>query len=311
MLAALPAPASAAEPCEMSAADRAWLSASLDAWPQARSEVLALPPAPMPEVTVYDLRCAYVTRDGDASDLAATPHRGAAIVIGGRTLPPGPYAAAEASNRFTMSLPSVWRHAGVSSGLGLERFMTGVFLHEVMHTAQSHLLAHARDRIGPNSEGFAALSDDTIQELFAQDEAYVALYRAELELLYRAANAPTDEDARRLAGEALAAMDQRRARFFTGRRAYLARLDDTFLTMEGLGQMVMYRYLMAQPGGGAHAPLVLGEVRNNGAFWTQDAGFGLMRVVARLVPDWQARVFDPHRWQARALLAAAAAGGQG
>ena len=292
----------------MSASDHAWLAGSLEAWPATRSDVLALAPAPLPEVTVYDLRCSYVARPGREAMLVATPHRSEAIVIDGRALPRGPYAAAEADNRFTMSLPSVWRHAGISSGLGLERFMTGVFLHEVMHTTQSHLLVHARDRIGPNSDGIAALSDDTIQEMFAHDEAYVALYRAELELLYRAASAASDEEARRLAGEALAAMDQRRARFFTGRRAYLARLDDTFLTMEGLGQLVMYQYLMDQPEGRANATLVLGEVRNGGAYWSQDAGFGLMRVVQRLVPDWQTRVFDTNRWQARSLLVAAARG---
>ena len=184
--------------------------------------------------------------------------------------------------------------------------MTGVFLHEVMHTTQSGLLAHARDLLGPNADGLGALSDDTIQEVFADDEAYVALHRAELEVLYRAANAGTDVDARRLAGEALAAMDQRRARFFSGRRAYLAQLDDMFLTMEGLGQLVMYRYLIAHPDAHANPAVVLGEVRNNGAYWSQDAGFALIRLVARLVPDWQARVFDPDRWQARSLLAAAA-----
>jgi hypothetical protein len=296
----------AADACEMGAADRAWLAGALEAWPVTRAEVLALSPAPMPEVTVYDTRCAYVSRDGETANLVATPHQAAGIVIGGRTLPAGPYAAADADNRFTMSLPSVWRHAGVESNVGLERFVTGVFLHEVMHTTQSRLLAHARDRIGPNADGLGALSDDTIQEVFAKDEGYIALYRFELELLYRAAHAPSDDEARRLAREALAAMDQRRARFFTGRRAYLARLDDTFLTMEGLGQMVMYRYLMAQPGARENPALVLGEVRNNGAYWSQDAGFGLMRVVERLVPDWQARVFDPDRWQARKLLAAAA-----
>jgi len=307
LLAAWPVTAQAAEPCEMDAADRAWLAGALEAWPATRSEVLALAPAPMPEVTVYDLNCAYVSRTGAADALVAAPHQGQAIVIDGRTLPSGPYAAADDDNRFTMSLPSVWRHAGISSGVGLEPFMTGVFLHEVMHTTQSRLLTHARARIGPNAEGRASISDDTIQEIFAQDRAYVALHQSELELLYRAANAASDGEARRLAGEALAAMDQRRARFFTGHRAYLVRLDDTFLTMEGLGQLVMYRYLMAQPG--ADRAMVLGEVRNSGAYWSQDAGFALMQVVSRLVPDWQQRVFDTDRWNARNLLAAAAGNG--
>lgn len=306
LAAAFPATATAAESCEMSAEDRAWFAGALEAWPASPSQVLGLPPAPMPVVTVYDLRCAYVSRTGSGDDLRAAAHTGDGVIIDGRALPLGPYAAADADNRFTMSLPSVWRHAGVSSAVGLERFMTGVFLHEVMHTTQSALLVHARDRIGPNADDRAALSDDTIQELFADDEAYRALHVAELELLYRAGNAASDDDARRLAGEALAAMDQRRARFFSGRRAYLARLDDMFLTMEGLGQLVMYRYLMSHPESRANHAIVLGEVRNNGAYWSQDAGFALMRLVERLVPDWRTRVFDADRWHARSLLAAAA-----
>lgn len=306
LIAAAAGPAAAADPCEMAPADRAWVVRSIAAWPATRGEVLALPPAPLPDLTVYDARCAYVSRSG-STEFAARPHGSERVVIDGRSLPLGPYAAADTAGRFTMSLPSVWRAAGISSGVGLDDFMTGVFLHEVMHTTQADLLIDAQAKFALGLRNIVHLNDDTIQDLFAKNPAYVALYRTELALLHRAANAASDADARRLAGEALAAMDQRRARFFTGRRTDLARLDDTFLTMEGLGQLVMYRYLMAQPDAAANRAVVLGEVRNGGAFWSQDAGFALMRVVERLVPDWQARVFDPKRWQARKLLAAAAA----
>ncbi len=53
-------------------------------------------------------------------------------------VPAGPIAFAGFNGEpyFVMSLPSVWRDAGVTSMVGLERFLHGVLLHEMMHTRQ-------------------------------------------------------------------------------------------------------------------------------------------------------------------------------
>jgi len=50
--------------------------------------------------------------------------------------------------------------------------------------------------------------------------------RARSDLIYRAAAAPDDAEARGLAGEALARMRARGARFFTGENAKLSELED-------------------------------------------------------------------------------------
>lgn len=289
----------------MAAADRAWLEGALVAWPATRSEVLSLAPAPMPEITVYDARCAYVARDGSAAELIATRHAGGKVVIGGHVLPLGPYAAADADNRFTISLPSVWRGAGADSPLGLERMMTGVFLHEVTHTTQSALLTAFKRKIERLSPGSSQLSDNTIQDLYGNDPGYRAIYERERDLLYEAARAPADEAARALVVQAIALMDARRSRFFTGDRAYLTLLDDVFLTMEGLGQYVMYLHYLEHTDEGYTPADALDDIRNSGKMWSQDHGFALMQVVARLVPDWRSRVFDGNRWHARDLLMAA------
>ncbi|PJJ60952.1 hypothetical protein CLV45_2389 [Hymenobacter chitinivorans DSM 11115] len=41
---------------------------------------------------------------------------------------------------FAMSTPSVWRSRRISSHLGLEALVDGVFLHELMHTRQFYFV---------------------------------------------------------------------------------------------------------------------------------------------------------------------------
>jgi hypothetical protein len=296
---------SAASPCAMADDDRRWLDAALAAWPRVEQAELGRPTERWPDILIFDAGCSYLLTDGDRRTIVANPHRDNSVAAFGKTITLAPTAYADDANRFVMSLPSIWRSAGMQRAVGLERFITAVFLHEILHTRQSAMLAAAKARINVLAPGVTQFSDDSIQEHFAGNADYIADYSMERDLLYRALAAPDDSDARTLAAAALILLDARRTRWFTGELGYFAEIEDMFLTMEGAGQWVMYRYLRSPAGGNIAADAALAEVR--GRFWSQDAGFALFALVVRLVPDWQERIFDPQQWQARALLAAAAA----
>lgn len=299
--AAPPTTATPLSGCAMNADDRAWLEGALANWAEAEREVLHLPPAPLPQVVAIDAACTYTMQQGRVGDAVGVPHDGEAVALGEQALPIGPIAFADGSGRFVMSLPSVWRASGVTSRVDFGTFLEGVMLHEIMHTRQAELAHAALEEIEARAD--IEVSDDAIQGLFEGDPEYVVAYQRERDLLFAAAKAPDTASARRLAREALAAMESRRARYFTGNRAYLADMEDVFLTMEGMGQYLMYRHLARQPG---ITPEQAFAEANRAKYWTQNEGLALFLALDRLLPDWPARSFREPDWRAQNLLAAAA-----
>src|SRR5690606_17590855 len=272
-------------------------------------EYLRLEPRPLPTVFAIDGACTYRLPEGAVAAASGLPHEGQPRFPDGGEAPLGPISFASGEGGyFAMSLPSVWREAGVGSPLGLETLMTGVLLHEMMHIRQIALAAEA---LGDAAEraGIADddLTDDIVQERFGADPAYLAAYVAERDALFAAADAASDDEARRLAAEALGLMRERRQRWFTGDKASFAALDDVFLTMEGMGQWLIYRYFRSPEGGGLAPADARPAVRRGGRRWSQDEGLALLLVVDRLLPGWQARAFRDPDWRAERLLAAAVA----
>ena len=306
MLVAVPLPASA-QPCRMGETDRAWLEQALVQWRATETGVLKLAPLPLPQVIAIDAGCTYALPAGDFAAMTATPHGDMVQLPDGAEAPLGPISFASGEGGyFAMSLPSVWRAAGVTGEGGLERLMTGVLLHEMMHIRQTALanaaLAGAVAAAGiPDDE----LTDDIVQQRFSDDAGYVAAYEAERDMLFAAAAAPDDAQARALAAQALELMRSRRARWFVGDKAPFAAMDDVFLTMEGMGQLLIYRYLRSPEGGAASEAEAIEAVRRGRRWWSQDEGLGLMLVVDRLLPDWQQRAFRDPDWRAERLLVAA------
>jgi hypothetical protein len=295
--------------CVMSEPDRAWLEQALAQWQATESGVLELAPQSLPQVIAIDSACTYSIPAGDFAAMTGEPHGETVTFPDGGKASVGPISFASGEDGyFAMSLPSVWRAAGVESELGLQTMMTGVLLHEMMHIRQIALarlgLAGSVAAAGiPDDE----LTDDIVQQRFGDDPAYVIAYAAEREALFAAAAAPTDERARELAAEALDLMRARRARWFTGDKAPFAAMDDVFLTMEGMGQFLIYDYFRSPEGGAVNAADALRGVRRNGRWWSQDEGLALMLVVDRLLPGWQQRAFRDPDWRAEQLLAAAVA----
>ncbi len=304
-LAAAPLPAAAQ--CTMDAADRAWLSGALAQWQVAETHELGLPPSPLPTVVAIDGTCTYVLPEGDVDRAEATPHGEAVVMPDGEEVPLGPISFASGEGGyFAMSLPSVWRAAGIASPFGLERLMTGVLLHEMMHIRQTALAAQTLGNSAQQA-GIADddLTDDVVQDRFENEPGYIEAYAEERDALFAAAAASSDDEARALAAEALGLMRARHARWFTGDKAAFASFDDVFLTMEGMGQWLIYRYFLSQDGGGYAPAEALPAVRRGGRRWSQDEGLALLLVVDRLLPGWQGRAFRDPDWRAEQLLAAA------
>lgn len=290
--------------CVMDPADAAWLAASLARWRTAEQGWLHLAPAPLPTIETADARCTYRLPQGEFAEMESAPHGGMPM-LAGQQVPPGPISFADGPDRFVMTLPSLWRAAGVTSEAGLERLMTGVLLHEIMHTRQADIAATAINAMEGASGLGDELSDDSVQAAFADNAEYRAAYQAERDLLFAAASASGEGEARNLARQALNLMRTRRARWFTGDRAWMNDADDVFLTMEGAGQWLVWRDMGAADGGNLPPAAALAATRRGGRQWTQDQGLGLMLVLDRLLPDWQARAFREPDWRAASLLAAA------
>jgi hypothetical protein len=300
--------------CQLGADDQAWIDQALANWDYAAAKILRLPPVPLPQVVAVDGRC-----QANALPVSGKPigwkgrlHGGEIWLPDNNKVPVGVLSFASPDEKgprggfFVMSMPSVWRTGGVTSELGLEALMEGVLLHEMMHTRQfasvnPHLSALARQYGLPDD-----INDDSVQRAFEGDADYVHAFRAETDLLYAAAAAPDDVTARRLAREALAAMRERHARWFTGANAQWAPLDDVFLQMEGLGQWLIYTWYVDGPRYKLAPDVAVRAVRRGKKQWSQDEGLALMLVVDRLVPDWRARAFADKPAFAEELLALAA-----
>jgi hypothetical protein len=300
--------------CAMSSADQSWIEQALRNWSIAEQRELHLNPTPLPTILTFDATCQFLAtpRPNNALIWQGTPHSATITLPDGKTAPFGvisfaaPVEHQAATGFFVISLPSVWRADGVQSGLGLERLMDGVLLHEMTHTRQFYFVNPRMDQLTAQYKLSDDIGDDSLQEAFEKNPAYVADYQAETDLLYAAAAAPTDAEAKSLTRQALTRFRARRAKWFIGESEKWKPIEDVFLTMEGLGQWTAYAWFTDKQGPGLDPAKVLPEVRRKRNRWTQDEGLAIFLVVDRLVPNWQKQAFAPNPVLAESLLEQAA-----
>ena len=278
----------------MTSDEKAWTESALGAWYYMEADRLKVPELTPPDVIMFDDKCRFEAAASKKPPGKGEPHSGKIRLPDGSDMPVGLASSTSRDDKtgkifFVMALPPIWEAAhavkpGDTTGL------KAVFLHEFSHTRQ----------VPPLQSSFAAaeaqfktpddLTDDSIQAKFSKDPAYVAVEEKESRLLREAAHEPDLGKARKLAGEALALMDARQKRWFTGPDAVWKPYDDIFLTMEGVGQWVGYAWL-ADPNGGAMTPAAA-EAKIGGAhWWSQEEGLNLLMVIDKLMPDWPQRVF--------------------
>jgi hypothetical protein len=190
---------------------------------------------------------------------------------------------------FVIALPSIWRAAKVIGPTELGP--TPVFLHEFSHARQDVVLDPQFRAAGATYKPPGYFNDDSLQEHFKGDPAYVAVYEKEAALLYQAAAEPDGRKARALAKKALELMEARQKRWFVGPDRMWKPYDDLFLSMEGFGQWIAYAWLSDPKGAGMPADAAREKMRGKRRWWSQEEGLGLFLVIDRFVPDWPQRAF--------------------
>lgn len=315
ILAALLAAAAAGTPaCTPGAADLAWLGEARAAWRLQLRRIPELTPPPRVSVVLFDGRCRWSSPDALQPRItvrwSGVPHRGRVLLADGTRIPVGVTSfAGEATgggSSFVMALPSIWQGAGAPGGpLGLDLLTKAVLLHEASHVAQPVLIGRVGRLVRQKGFG-AAFNDDSIQQRFAGNPAFAASVKEETRLLFAAAGARSDEEAKALAARALAKIRDRRARWFTGSNARLGEAEDLFLSMEGAGQYVGFSWL-TDPEGGRHSrSAAMAGFGTRPRWWSQAQGLALVLAVERLrLPGWRGQLWGRPELVGAQLLGAA------
>lgn len=291
-----------------------WLSDWLGAWELVSDSLLQLPRDTAPDMLFFDEQYVYTTSRISLPAGTAFPgpglftenlswwkarHKDSLRLPDRQKVPVQlmTFAAPAPEGRkvfFVMAAPSFWEKAGIKSdAFPLKKMLTGVFLHEFAHTRQFKGFGNLIDSI-EKAHPFPGepMSDDLIQHLYAKNSAYVAAFREEVDLFYKAAFAEQPEDTRRLAKEAIRLYQKRQAAYF-GNDKVLITLDNIFLSMEGLGQMVAVLWLTHPKGGNIAYKDAIEGFRRKRNQWSQEEGLAMFLVLQKLgKPNWQEDMFS-------------------
>ena len=288
-----------------------WLEDWLSAWELISTEVLQLPEAAAPAMLFYDQKYVYTTSQvsapdgvpfngpsffGTKLDWWMQEHHDTLTIPDGQRVPvqlmtfAAPSSSPGSAPFFVMAAPDFWKTAGIDSEeVGLEKMLTGVFLHEFSHARQMNGLGERVSFLEQNGNFRYEVSDDLIQEYFSGDSSYVSAFKKEVELFYQAANARNTTDRLKLSRQALAMYDQRQ-KFMSSLDSTLVELDDIFLTMEGTGQYMIVSWLTHPrcKGGSVDLKTAIKATRRQKTWWSQDEGLALSLLYQQLSeqPDW-------------------------
>lgn len=285
--------------CAIPEADRAWIDRALEAWRFASREISGIERVPRFRAVFFSADCVLTSDDALVSPTAegvtwtAAPHTGTIALPDGKSIPAAvtSFASGEPDLRyFVMSTPSVWEAGGVGKGPDLELTMVAVMLHESSHVAQ---LGPYGARLGALIERHGlpeSFNDNAVEERFGTNPEFAASVQLETQLFLQAAAATDDTEAKLTAYEARERMRERQARWCVGDDAYLVEAEDLWLTFEGAGQWVAFRWLV-HPQGGAQTPAATMPRFTRGQ-WSQMEGFAVVLALDRIVgPAWKRHAF--------------------
>lgn len=304
----------ATEPCRFQGEPETWTRQALESWDQLDRERIRMAHPATPTLILFDQTCVYqftpstdgaFTAGGRTYTVAGAPHQGQVEIPGGGSVPARKLSFAAPTGDggmfFVMGLPALWR-ADTDEARDPELLAMLVFMHEFAHTQQGDGLGRRIDDLITRGLPEDA-TDDTLQELWSGDPAYVAAYERERDLLYRAADARDATAARAWLAQARSAMTDRRETFLT--EPIWRDADDVFLTFEGSGNWAAWVWL-SDPRGGALTPqAATAFVRGSGRWWSQDEGLALMQALDQTTPDWPSLTFGPEGTTGDPLIARA------
>lgn len=290
-----------------------WLNEWLEAWQTTSREMLKLPKSEPPIMFFYDSIYVYTTSEVSApeGELFNGPeyfgmklpwrrvvHNDTLVIPDGQRVPIQlmTFAAPLEDNRnyFVMAAPDFWQNAGIESKeVGLETLLTGVFLHEFAHVNQLNGIGKRITELETKNKFKVEVSDDIIQEYFAADTAYVNDYNKDVSLLYKAVFSATDEDMKKLTEQGLSMLKKRQSKYLQTENPILVEMDNTFLTMEGVGQYMIVNWLVLPENGNTPFATAVEVARRKRQWWAQDEGLALFLILTRLSkPDWAGEIFS-------------------
>ena len=290
--------AGAAPECTLGAADQAWLDRSMQAWNYATRHISGIGRIKQIQAIIFDDRCVVVSdtaMNGGPNRWTGHLHGGTVVLPGDQKLKPQVISFAQSgkpTSHFVMSTPSIWRAANKSGkGTSLENLMTAVIMHEATHVAQMPTYGAVIGKIAEQYHLPEDFSDDSIQEEFGKNAEFVASIDRESALLMQASNSKSRAKAVRLVRSARALMRARYARWFSSKDAYHAETEPIWLTLEGSGQWMAYRWL-TDPKGANAAPAKVKPGFISDHWWTQREGFAAFMALERLTGiAWKEQAF--------------------
>jgi hypothetical protein len=287
-----------------------WLSRWIGAWEAMAGNVLKLPPAAAPIMLFYDSKYVYTTSEvsapegepfegptffGNTLPWRKSAHPDTLTIPDGQKVPvqlmtfAAPAKESDVEAFFVMAAPAFWNEAGINSEeVGLEKMLTGVFLHEFAHTRQMNGIGRIITEYERSHRFDFPVGDDMIQAYFAGDSSYVQQLREEVDLFYRAALSPDESEMKRLANQGMRMLKERQNQYLMGKNEVLGEMDNVFLTMEGMGQYLMATYLQRPEGGTVPKATAIQATRRGKHWWSQEEGLALVLLYERLAPnpDW-------------------------
>lgn len=185
---------------------------------------------------------------------------------------------------FVMPLTSYWGKNKVDThGISLESFVTLVFLHEFSHTQQLNSV----DNFSSEFERYSIqhpndnVYDDMLQDYYSSDEQYKKYFSKEMDCFKKAAFATSKSVRDKKTIEALKMMNNRQLSCLKNDNRDISKLDDFFLTFEGVGQFTAFLWLIDKNGGNmteTAARKVLATI-----WWSQEEGLDIMILLSRFI----------------------------
>jgi len=296
------APSAESSPCQLDAPDRAWLDRSMSAWNYAANHISGIGHVKKIQAVIFDKDCVVTSStamNGGPNRWESNRHQGKVKLPDGTEIPSQVISFSGSvgdHSFFVMSTPSVWRAAGkTGKGTTLENLMTAVMLHEGTHVAQMPTYGEKIGEISDRNKLPQDFNDDSIQKQFEKDKGFASSVEREAKLLFMASRAKTHGEAVRLVRSARAMMKARYARWFVGKDAYLAEAEPIWLTLEGSGQWLAYRWETDARGGRVASSAVMPGFEHD-KWWSQREGLAAFLALERLTgATWKRQAFGTGR----------------
>lgn len=310
--------------CSLEKDERNWIGSSLLTWKKIRSEQFKLGSAPTPWLLLFDRRCVFhinpepslvetieqprsLKLSREKMTFLAVEHAGSVQLPEKGEVPAqllsfaAPYGNGR-SSFVVFALPEFWQAAPhLANANNIDVLTVSVFVHEMTHTMHRGYYAKL-DEIENRMGASIQIDDDIVQNTFAGNDEFSSSVNAEIKLLYEAARARDRSAGGSLARNALKRIKVRRSKYFNGDKAVFAELEDIFLSMEGAANWAAYRAASAK---GLSEEQAIQLIRRGGKYWSQDLGLAIYLVIARLLPEWEAKAFGVRPSSALELLSEA------